>query len=63
MMNSIIPFTLLEIKHEFICFTTEKLSLDTQEKEILKWAKKMVGHWNSVAIFILKNIGDIGFIF
>ena len=41
-----------KIKHEFICFTTEKLSRRyARERNNAKWAKKMVGHWNSTAHF------------
>ena len=40
------------IKDEFICFTTEKLtSRYARERNNAKWAKKMVGHWNSTAHF------------
>ena len=41
-----------KIKHDFICFTTEKLSRRyARERNNAKWAKKMVGHWNSTAHF------------
>ena len=41
-----------DIKHEFVCFTTEKLSRRyARERNNAKWAKKMVGHMNSRAHF------------
>ena len=41
-----------DIKHNFICFTTEKLSRRyARVRNNAKWAKKMVGHWQSTAHF------------